>query len=591
MSAHSLQPQRQRPDPRQEMINRRVPLVVGFLIVISGLLLFAVSRYQWLPPDVQREFLLRGRQNASSIRRLPAERGIIYDSEGHPLAFNTIQYEVGVSPNLITSDKRLDVARQLGVILGRDEYELLQLISRPTQWQLVARPVSAQVGQAIADLNILGVVINPLQKRFYPQGELMGQVIGFVIEDNNSTTRGAMGVEGSYNGTLAGRTLEEEVSSIPFTLPDRLRPTAQKGMDLVLTIDRDLQFWVEEELKRAVQENGATKGTILLMNPKNGDILAMASYPTFNPNEFTQISDPSLLKNPAVSETYEPGSVMKVMTVAAALEMGVITPNWTYNDTGMLDVGGIQVLNWDRRAHGLVDTTTLLVDSLNVGAATVALAMGPTEFYSRIRAFGFGVPTRVDLLGEESGILRVPGDSDWSESNLATNSYGQGMTVTPLQMLTAVNAIANDGLMMQPRIVRQIVDGETVINAQTAALGRVVSKQTADAVTQMMVRVVEDENGVGAARLQGYTIAGKTGTAQIPSPTGYETCNTCSIVTFVGFFPADDPQVSVLVKLDRSQGYWGSVVAAPVFRKLSERLVILMGIPSDTVRANLQEGN
>ncbi len=572
---------------RQDVINRRVPLVIGFLVTISVLLLFAVSRYQWLPPDVQREFLLRGQQNVSSIRRLPAERGIIYDREGHPLAFNTIQYEIGVSPNLITSDRRLDIARQLGVILERDEYELLQLISADTQWQLLARPVSAEVGQAIADLDILGLIINPLQKRFYPQGELLGQIIGFVIEDNNSTTQGAMGVEGSYNGTLAGRTLEEEVSSIPFNLPDQTRSTAQKGMDLVLTIDRDLQFWVEEELKRAIESTGSTKGTIILMNPRNGDVLAMASYPTFDPNNFTQVSDPRLLTNPAVSEVYEPGSVMKVVTVAAALEMGAITPEWTYNDTGVLDIGGIQVLNWDRRAHGVVDTTTLLVESLNIGATTVALAMGPDEFYTRLRAFGFGVPTRVDLLGEESGILKVPGDPDWSEANLATNSYGQGMGVTPLQMLTAVNAIANDGLMMQPRIVRQIIDGENVINSQPSALGRVISKQTSDAVTQMMVRVVEAENGVGAAQLNGYTIAGKTGTSQIPSPTGYESCDTCSIVTFVGFFPADDPQVSVLVKLDRPDGYWGSVVAAPVFRQLAERLVILMGIPNDVTRASL----
>lgn len=573
---------------RQEIINRRLPLVIGFLVTISGLLLFAVSRYQWLPPDVQREFLLRGRQNASSIRRLPAERGIIYDRDGQPLAFNTIQYEVGVSPNLITSDKRLDVARQLGLILQRDEYELLQLISQNTQWQLIARPVSADVGQQIADLDILGVVINPLQKRFYPQGELLSQVIGFVIEGDNSTTRGAMGVEGSYNQALAGRTLEEEVSTIPFALPQQSQSTAQKGMSLVLTIDRDLQFWVEEELRRAIQSTGSTKGTIIVMDPRNGDVLAMASYPSFDPNNFISVGDSRLLKNPAISEVYEPGSVMKVLTVAGALEQGTITPQWTYNDTGNLDVGGIRVLNWDRASHGLVDVTAMLVQSLNVGASTVALQMGAESFYTRMRAFGLGQPTRIDLPGEESGILRVPGDADWSESNLATNSYGQGMSVTPLQMLTAVNAIANDGLMMQPRLVMQIVDGENVINAQPSALGRVISKQTADAVTEMMVRVVEDENGAGQARIEGYRIAGKTGTAEIPSPTGYEQGANSSIVTFVGFFPADEPQVSVLVKLDRPNEYWGSRVAAPVFRELSERLVILMGIPNDAVRLSLK---
>jgi cell division protein FtsI/penicillin-binding protein 2 len=410
--------------------------------------------------------------------------------------------------------------------------------------------------------------------------------LGFVIPDNNDVTKGAMGVEGYYNQALAGRTLEEQITNIPFVLPDDRRTNAQRGMGLVLTIDRDLQFWVETELRAAMEQTGSTRGTIILMNPRNGDILAMASLPTFDPNNFVRVEDPALLKNPAISETYEPGSVMKVLTVAAALEMRAITPDWTYNDTGGLDVGGIRVRNWDRAAHGVTDVTGLLVQSLNVGAATVALEMGADEFYTRMRAFGMGVPTRVDLPGEEAGIMRVPGDPDWSEANLATNSYGQGMAVTPLQMLTAINAIANDGLMMQPRVVSQIIDGDQVINSQPSALGRVISKETADLVTQMMVRVVEDEGGAGLARVPGYTIAGKTGTAEIPSATGYEA--NASIVTFVGFFPADNPQVSVLVKLDRPRDYWGSRVAAPVFSTLAKRLVILMGIPNDQVRQQLQ---
>jgi cell division protein FtsI/penicillin-binding protein 2 len=571
---------------KQDVINRRVPFVIGFLIVISGLLLVAVSRYQWLPPSVEREFLARGRSNVSELRRLPAERGIIYDRDGQPMAFNTIEYEVGLSANLITSDRRVEVARQLAVILNLDEMSILEKLNTNAPWQLVARPVSAEVGRRIAELNIFGVVLNPIQKRYYPQGELASQVLGFVIPDNNDVTKGAMGIEGYYNQALAGRTLEEQITNIPFVLPDDRRTNAQRGMGLVLTIDRDLQFWVETELKAALEQTGSTRGTIILMNPRNGDILAMASLPTFDSNNFVQVEDPALLKNPAISETYEPGSVMKVLTVAAALEMGAIGPDWTYNDTGGLDVGGIRVRNWDRASYGVTDVTGLLVQSLNVGAASVALEMGADEFYTRMRAFGMGVPTRVDLPGEEAGIMRVPGDPDWSEANLATNSYGQGMAVTPLQMLTAINAIANDGLMMQPRVVSQIIDGDQVINSQPSALGRVISQETADLVTQMMIRVVEDENGAGLARVPGYTIAGKTGTAEIPSATGYEA--NASIVTFVGFFPADNPQVSVLVKLDRPRDYWGSRVAAPVFSTLAQRLVILMGIPNDQVRQQLQ---
>ncbi len=571
---------------RQEVINRRTPWVIGLLVVLAAGLLVAVSRYQWLPPAVEREFLAQGARNVSSTRRLPAERGIIYDRDGEPLAFNTVEYEIGVSANLVTDDRKIEMARQLAVILNQDELKILNQLETNAPWQLIARPVSAEMGQEIAELDLFGIIINPIQKRYYPQGELAGQIIGFVIPDNNDVTKGALGVEGYYNQALAGQTLEEQVSNIPFVLPQEQRSNEQRGMELVLTIDRDLQFWVENELKTAIEESESQAGTIILMNPRNGDILAMASMPTFDPNNFQNVSDANILKNAAISSDYEPGSVMKVLTVAAALELGVITPDWTYNDTESLNVGGITVRNWDRQAHGVVDVTSLLVQSLNVGATTVALQMGPEEFYSRLTAFGMGVATRIDLPGEEDGIMRVPGDPDWSESNLATNSYGQGMTVTPLQMLTAISAIANDGLMMQPRIVSQIIDGDTVINSQPAALGRVISKETADIVTQMMVRVVEDEGGVGLAKLEGYSIAGKTGTAEIPSATGYEA--NSSIVTFVGFFPSDDPQVAVLVKLDRPRDYWGSRVAAPVFHDLAERLVILMGIPTDAVRLQLQ---
>jgi cell division protein FtsI/penicillin-binding protein 2 len=453
-----------------------------------------------------------------------------------------------------------------------------------SSWEQIARPVTADVGQAIAELDLLGVIINPLSQRSYPQTQLAAPVIGFVIEDNDNT-RGALGVEGSYNDQLAGRVIDQEVSNIPFEIPLETRETRQRGMDVVLTIDRDIQFWAETELQRALEQYNSPRGAILIMDPRNGDILAMASAPTFDPNNFIQVEDPALLRNSTISDSYEPGSVMKVLTVAGALEKGVITPEWTYTDQGRLDIGGITVENWDDRAYGLVDTTTALVRSLNVGMATIAIQMGPEDFYAMLGAFGIGQPTRVDLPGEEAGILKVPGD-DWSESDLATNSFGQGVSVTPLQMLTAVNAIANDGLMMQPRVVRQIVDGDQVINAQPSAR-RAISAETARIVADMMVRVVEDPNGAPLARLDGYTIAGKTGTAQIPTPTGYS--QNESITTFVGFFPADDPQVSVLIMLDRPNGYWGSQTAAPVFRRLAERLVILMGIPNDEIRRNLRE--
>lgn len=570
---------------RQDLINRRIPIVIGVLVVMSSLLVFALSRFQWLEPDVEREFRLRGAANTSSVRRLPAERGLIYDRDGQPLAFNSIQYAIGVSPNLVTDPVAL--ARELGVILDMDVGTIFDRISRPVSWVQIARPVSADVGQRIAGLNQISVTIEPLTDRFYPQGNLMGPVIGFVIEDRDGKN-GAVGVEESYDDYLAGSVQEQEISTIPFELQVPLNPDNQRGRDIILTIDRDVQFLVEEALLNAINRYNATRGTIIVMNPNNGDILAMASYPTFDPNNFVEVEDQRLLSNPAISQAYEPGSVMKVLTVAAAIDAGVISPNWVYNDQGIIDQYGIEVFNWDRAAYGSVDLTTALVRSLNVGMATIALEMGYEQFYSRMRLFGMGLPTRVDLPGESGGILRVPGDADWSESDLLTNSFGQGISVTPLQMLTAVNAIAADGLMYQPRVVRQIVDGDALVDAVPTVLGRPISSDTAQIVRDMMVRVIEDPNGATLAQVPGWTIAGKTGTAQIPTPMGtYD--QTASIASFVGFLPADDPQVSILIKLDRPDAYWGSQVAAPVFRDLAERLVIMLGIPNDNIRRTLNE--
>jgi cell division protein FtsI/penicillin-binding protein 2 len=414
---------------------------------------------------------------------------------------------------------------------------------------------------------------------------LASQLIGFVAGDGN-TFRGYVGVEGYYQDQLAGRVRSRTVRNIPteFQLDNAI---LERGSDLVLTIDRDTQFLVETVLQQALAGTGATSGTIIVMNPRNGDILAMASLPTFDPNNLP-LDNARILQNPAIQAVYEPGSVFKVLTAAAALEAGNITPNWTYNDQGSYQVGSRTIYNWDRVAHGETSLQTMLVDSLNVGAATIAVeAMGRDEFYRGITRFGIGSRTRVDLEGEEAGILKVPNVSpDWSESDLGTNSYGQGVSVTPLQMLTAVNAIANRGVMMRPRVVQQIVNGVEVTNLEPVPLQKAISEETARVVAEMMVAVVRD--GIdGRAALPGYTIAGKTGTAEIPLVTGgYSTSEF--IMTFVGFLPADDPQISILVKLDRpTSGSFASQTAAPVFRQLVERLVIMMEIPDDETRRQL----
>jgi cell division protein FtsI/penicillin-binding protein 2 len=578
--AATTRPPRENPSPgQQQVLRKRLPVIVFGLILVSSILFVRLISFQFqLDPAVLS--FLEGLRNSGYERRLElaAARGMIYDRNGEPLAVNTLEYQIGASPSLISEPREMAV--QLASILGMNERDVFELLLRDDPWVLLSPRVSAEVGQRISTLDLgSGITVSPIPRRSYPQGTLASQVIGFVGGD----LLGYYGIEGYYQDQLGGSTRDEVVSNIPFDVPqDDL--AGDQGASVVLTIDRDVQYLAEAELLRAITESGATKGTILVMNPRTGDILAMANYPTFDPNAYFSIEDPNVLRNIAVGDNYEPGSVMKVITVAAALDQGVITPGYTYTDQGVLNIGGITVYNWDRAAHGVVNVTQLLVDSLNVGAATISTSMGPDRFYNEMSEFGFGRLTGVDLQGEEAGTMFAPGDPNWSESLLATHSFGQGIAVTPLQMLTSINAIANGGLMMQPHVVYQIIDGDRVYQAQPSALGRPISAETAEAVTQMMVDVVNNGLDEGAT-LPGYTVAGKTGTAEIPTPIGYEA--NASIVTFVGFLPADDPQISVLVRLDRPRDYWASVVAAPVFQRLAERLVVLLEIPPDSVRTTI----
>lgn len=560
-----------------DTFKQRLPFVVIAMIAMSGLLLLKLFSFQQISADVLNELSPTYNSNV----RLAAARGIIYDRSGQRMAVNTLDYQIGISPILVSDPQRTTTL--LASTLGMDELVVYNGVTSRLPWVLLAPRVNAEIGQQIEQMKsdglIPSVTIEKLPRRSYPQGTLAAQILGFVGGD----LQGYYGVEGKFQDQLSGRPRNETISEIPFEVQDAQE--ADRGSDIYLTLDRDIQYLVEEQLSVAVAETSAVGGTIIVMNPRNGDILGMASWPSFDPNAYTTARDADW-RNPAISEQYEPGSVMKVLTVAGALDKGIITPNWTYNDQGRLDRAGIVVENWDRRAHGVVDTRGILVESLNVGAATVSLTMGPNDFYNTLSKFGIGRLTGVNLQGEAAGILYTPGNTDYSDSNLLTNSYGQGVAVTPLQMITSLSAIANDGLMMQPNIIWKIVDNTQVNISQPTALGRPISAETAGIMRDMMVAAVRDGLDL-EAQLPGYTVAGKTGTAEIPTPVGYR--SDAWIMTFVGFLPADDPQVIVLVKLDEPRnGRWASQVVAPIFRRLAERLVILMEIPTDDIRLGLQ---
>ncbi len=561
----------------REILTRRLSFVGFLLLTFTALIVYRLVSLQF---GVDTAFFAEKAltEYRDQVTIIPP-RGEIYDRSGVLMATNAIEYEIGLSPVLILD--RQSTADQLNQATGIPVDELLNDMSGPQPYVLLVRPAPASMGQAVLALGLDGVVVTPIPRRFYPHGDLASQVLGFVALDN----QGYYGIEGYYDDILQGQVQVEEQSNIPFDVTGGQGWVP--GATLYLTIDSEIQYLAETTLQQALQDTGAASGTIIIMQPRTGEILAMANEPSFDPNRFAS-TDASLFENPAINRQYEPGSVMKVATMAIALDNGIVTPDTTYNDTGVIEVGGAEIHNWDLAAHGITDMTQLLAKSLNVGAATISVRMGPSMFYQGLTAFGFGQPTGVDLAGEISGSVKHPGDANWFESDLGTNAFGQGLATTPLQVITAINAVANDGLLLRPRIVsRRINPDGTAITFDTDVIGRAIRPETAHTLSTMLQNALSQE--ASSALVPGYSIAGKTGTAQIPIPGGYDPDHT--ITSFVGYGPVDDPQFIVLVKLDTpTSSPWGSQTAAPVFSKLVQRLVVLMEIPPNSIRLSQTGG-
>ncbi|MBN1311110.1 MAG: penicillin-binding protein 2 [Anaerolineae bacterium] len=562
----------------QESLNRRLSFIGAILMILALLAIYRLVSLQFA--DDTGYFANVAWDEYSYKITVHPPRGEIYDRSGVLLATNSVKYEIGLSPVLIYD--RQGTAEALSGAMGIPKEELLEDISSEAPYVMLASRASASMGQAVLALGLDGVAVSPITERFYPHGSLAAHVLGFVARDNV----GYYGIEGFYNNVLSGDVSVSDQSRIPFEATGG--EGWRQGSTLHLTLDSEIQYLAENTLAQAVHDTNAEGGTVIVLDPKTGEVLAMANLPTYDPNLFySQAAEiTKIFDNAAVSKQYEPGSVVKVLTMAIALENEVIRPDSTYEDTEVLEVGGISIYNWDRQAHGVTSMTDLLGLSLNVGAARLSIATGPLNFYDGLDAFGLGKLTDIDLQAEARGSVRRPGQADWYEADLATNAFGQGMAVTPIQIVAAISAVANDGLIMKPHMVTRREDADnTVTTFSPTALGRAISEQTAQELSAMLAEALTRE--ASKALVPGYTVAGKTGTAEIPIPGGYDP--EATITSFVGYGPVEDPQFVVLIKLDRpTTSRWGADTAAPAFSTLVRRLVILMEIPPNDVRVALE---
>ena len=521
-----------------------------------------------------------------AVRMDQPPRGVIRDRDGRLLAGNGVRYSIEAAPAYVADTQ--EAAKKLAAVLHMPASHFEgQLSSRDEAgelrtWIRIASSVSKAVGEQVADEEIRGVTTKPLWKREYPEGTLASHTLGFATQET-----GYYGVEGFYDTMLQPEPVEwvgpVDVESAPVPWEPISGEFPRRGVDLNLTLDRTVQALAEDELARALQEYQAEAGTIIVMEPDTFGILAVASLPSYDPEDYSRFADhdPALFEDPAVSKQYEPGSVFKIVTVAAALDAGLVTPNSVYHDVGWIEVGGQAVRNAMSKVYGDQTVSEILVRSLNVGAAWLSSSMGQDLFYEYVRDFGFGQVTGVDLAGEVAGQLWLPDDIEhYHPSNLGTNAFGQGIAVTPLQMAVAAATVANDGARLRPHVVsRRTASDGTVSTYHPVFEEQAIDPETARTVTEMMVRVVEE--GATEAKVEGYRVAGKTGTAQIPIPGGYDPVGT--IGTFVGFGPVPDPSVVVLVKLDRPQtSEWASRTAAPTFRRLMTQLFTVLGIPPES---------
>lgn len=509
---------------------------------------------------------------------LPSQRGSIIASDGKSLVLNQSAYLVFAEPKKINAVSSF--SEKIAPILGREVKDLNVLLGDSSRvWVPIGHKVESSRVDQLKNLNLTGLGFEKEPKRYYPESSMAAHLVGFVGSDENGKDTGYFGLEGFYNRELSGKdgglAIEKDVRGEPILVGETHRVEPEDGRSLVLWLDRTVQRVVERRLSEGVAKYGAKEGSIVVMDPKTGGILAMASVPSYEPVNFGEYPR-EFYKNPVVASTFEPGSTFKVLVMAAGIDRGIVTPTTMADEPGPIQVGEYFIRTWDDQYRGQISMTDILVHSSNVGMVFVEKKLGREGMLKTLHNFGFGESTGIDLQEEAAANLRT--DSEWKEIDLATASFGQGIAVTPIQMVRAVAAIANGGTLVVPRVVKEIRDmtGKTIM-MKPGKTKTVLSPSSARIMTEMMIAAV-DRGEAKWAKPKGYRIAGKTGTAQIPVAGHYDATKT--IASFVGFAPADDPKFIMLVTLgEPSSSPWGSETAAPLFFTIAKDLFSYYGIP------------
>ncbi|MBR6090872.1 MAG: penicillin-binding protein 2 [Anaerolineaceae bacterium] len=585
----------------KSLIEKRFQILVIFGSLLSLIMGLRICMLMLDEAAIQMKMETEADYEYTTIE-VSTERGNIYDRQGYLLAGNTVSYQVGL--NLQQSNGHGEfIASHIADIFGIDRQAIIDAAETPfvpgekyvyifpqyvTKEQVerfenekdALERIYTSKNDRPEDLD--SVFLTPNIHRYYPNDELAFNIIGF-YPFMNAEGAATYGIEEYYDDILSAKKISHRFSLDPNS-PDRI-PDIPNGASVVLTIDRKIQEICEDSVRQAVEINKSRSATVVIANPKNGEIIAMATYPSIDLNNYGESMNVFTRDNkfnPAVMQPYEPGSVFKVLTMAIAIDTGVVKPSTIFNDTGVYTVMGTDIYNWDRGAWGPQSMVGCMQHSLNTCMSYITDLVGAEKFYQYLDAFGIGQPTNIELAEEDYYPVAKPGSSMWTQISLSTNSFGQGLMATPIQMVAAISALANDGVIMQPHIVREIRYNGQVEKIVPTEIGRPISAETARTVTEMLATSIEIE--ASDAQVDNIRIAGKTGTGEIAvEGLGY-VLNTTN-ASFVGWGPADDPQFIAYVWVQEPQhSIWGSEVSAPLFSEIVEAIAPYMRLPDDRVR-------
>ncbi len=558
---------------QQDRVHVRLLIIAG----VASLWMIAVfARLSYLQLYRHSEYYSRAMHQQQRTIDITPERGTIFDRNGQPLAMSVQVDSAFAVPSEIV-DEHL-AARFLSSIVNKPQDEIEARFESSKSFAWIARKLPPEKADAINKLNLKGIYLQKENQRFYPKRDLAAHVLGFVDVDE----KGLLGIERQLDSQIRSKSEKIVVMADAHQRWfDGTEARRERGANVVLTLDEKIQFIAERELNVAIAKTHAVAGTVIVMNPNNGEILAMANWPKFNPNKAGDFPSDTWM-NRAVSAIYEPGSTFKLITLAAAFDQGITRPEEVFDcQNGSIDLFGHRI--HDHKPFGLLNVGEVLAQSSDVGAIKIALRLGSPKFYDYIRAFGFGSKTGVELPYESRGQLAHV--EDWEPIAIGSISMGQEVGVTPIQLVTAVSAIANGGLLNKPRIISELRRGEKALPAEGLMAEqepkRVIRPETAATLRRLMEGVVLEGTG-RPAHLDGWTVAGKTGTAQKIDPDTGRYSPTQYVASFTGFAPINNPAVTILVSLDTPVGlHEGGQVAAPVFKRIAEQVLPYMDVPRD----------